>query len=158
MTRKELITSDEYLHEYYKVAVREKWSKSKIEKWIKDWRDEIIAECSPKKEEKRGLNYDELSKKFDEAIESIDISEFDDKGAWYDKIPAGWVSIEEHLPACLAFDFINKGYSEYDVKFEDGSTGVTQVIDHNTWYYYARENGITHWFNHLKKEKTEELN
>lgn len=62
MTRKELITSDEYLHEYYKVAVREKWSKSKIEKWIKDWRDEIIAECSPKNEEKSEELIQELTK------------------------------------------------------------------------------------------------
>lgn len=41
-------------------------------------------------------------------------------------IPKGWVSIEEHLPMMLAIDFISQGF---------------------TWYYEAKEDGITHWLN-----------
>lgn len=61
-------------------------------------------------------------------------------------VPKGWVSIEEHLPMMYAKD-IMQGYTEYKVKFENNKTGKTFVSDHNTWYYRAKDEGITHWFN-----------
>lgn len=61
-------------------------------------------------------------------------------------IPSGWVSIEDHLPMMLAED-IEKGCTEYNVRYGDGEEGVTCVSDHNTWYYFAKNNNITHWWN-----------
>ena len=60
--------------------------------------------------------------------------------------PKGWVSIEDHLPMWMAKD-VQEGSTEYKVKFKDGTTGNTYVSDHSVWYYYAKEIGITHWFN-----------
>lgn len=62
-------------------------------------------------------------------------------------IPKGWVSIEEHLPMMLAIDFISQGFTMYKVKAKDGKEYYSPVCDHNTWYYEAKEDGITHWFN-----------
>lgn len=62
------------------------------------------------------------------------------------KKPPGWISIEEHLPMFLAKD-IMQGYSIYKVKNKDGEEFETSVSDHNTWYYLAKANGITHWLN-----------
>ncbi len=62
-------------------------------------------------------------------------------------VPSGWISIEEHLPMVDVEDFISKGYSEFKVKYANGKTGKGYVTDHNTWYYYSKEQGITHWFN-----------
>ena len=64
-----------------------------------------------------------------------------------DTTPKGWISIEDYLPKCLAIDFISKGYSEYQVKFEDGREDISWVSDHNVWYYDAKLLGITHWLN-----------
>lgn len=61
-------------------------------------------------------------------------------------VPKGWVSIEEHLPGLQIKDFM-QGYSEYKVKFANGKEGKSNVTDHNTWYYRAKEKGITHWWN-----------
>ncbi len=63
-----------------------------------------------------------------------------------DTRPKGWLSIEEYLPMMYAID-ISQGCSEYKVKYADGKEDTTCVSDHNTWYYYAKEIGITHWFN-----------
>ena len=63
-----------------------------------------------------------------------------------DKTPKGWVSIEEHLPMMLAMD-IMQGYSVYKVKNDKGEEFESAVSDHNTWYYRAKECGVTHWFN-----------
>jgi len=63
-----------------------------------------------------------------------------------DTRPKGWLSIEEHLPMMMALD-IMKGFTEYKVKYGDGKEDITCVSDHNTWYYYAKEMGITHWWN-----------
>lgn len=60
--------------------------------------------------------------------------------------PKGWVSIEDELPMMMALDII-KGYTEYKVKYLDGTEGISWVSDHNVWYYDAKEKGITHWFN-----------
>lgn len=61
-------------------------------------------------------------------------------------IPKGWVSIEDHLPKMYAVD-IEKGYTSYKVKHKNGTTGSTCVSDHNTWYRYAKQVDITHWWN-----------
>lgn len=63
-----------------------------------------------------------------------------------DKRPKGWLSIEDHLPMMKALDVVNFG-TKYKVKYIDGTEGTTMVSDHNTWYYDAKERGITHWFN-----------
>lgn len=63
-----------------------------------------------------------------------------------DKRPKGWLSIEEHLPMMFAKD-IMKGCSKFKVRYADGKEGFTYVADHNTWYYRAKDEGITHWFN-----------
>lgn len=63
-----------------------------------------------------------------------------------DTKPKGWISIDEHLPMFMAVDLLEGG-STYKVKFVDGTEGKTKVADHNTWYYYAKEAGITHWWN-----------
>lgn len=63
-----------------------------------------------------------------------------------DRRPKGWVSIEAHLPMMMVKD-ITQGYSVYKVKDEFGNEFETRVCDHNTWYYHAKEIGITHWYN-----------
>ena len=61
-------------------------------------------------------------------------------------LPIGWISIEDDLPMFLAFD-IEKGYTEYKVKFKDGTEGISAVSDHDMWYVIAKKEGITHWYN-----------
>lgn len=61
-------------------------------------------------------------------------------------IPKGWVSIEDHLPFCKIGDLLNHG-TKYNVKDKDNNVFDSFVMDHNIWYYQAKENGITHWFN-----------
>lgn len=61
-------------------------------------------------------------------------------------IPKGWVKVKDYLPMFLAKD-IFQGYSEYLVRDKDGNEFETRVCDHNTWKYYAEQEGITHWFN-----------
>ncbi len=63
-----------------------------------------------------------------------------------DTKPKGWLSIDDHLPMMLAID-ITIGGTGYKVRHEDGTENYSTVSDHNTWYYYAKENGITHWWN-----------
>ncbi len=63
-----------------------------------------------------------------------------------DKTPKGWVSIEDHLPMLYAKD-IMQGYSEFKGKNIFGEEFNCKVADGNTWYYHAKESGITHWFN-----------
>lgn len=63
-----------------------------------------------------------------------------------DNRPKGWVDIEEHLPMFLAKD-IQQGFSRYKVKDSSGYEFDSYVTDHNMWYYYAKEVGITHWWN-----------
>lgn len=63
-----------------------------------------------------------------------------------DKRPKGWLSIEEHLPMMFAVD-IMQGYSVFKVRDTNGEEFESIVSDHNTWYHYAKEKGITHWLN-----------
>lgn len=62
-----------------------------------------------------------------------------------DKTPKGWVSIEDHLPKMLAVDFLTG--TTYKVKDKNKNEFTSTVGDHNTWYYTAKEEGITHWWN-----------
>lgn len=63
-----------------------------------------------------------------------------------DKRPKGWLDIEQHLPMMFAIDIL-QGYSVFKVRDADGNEFETKVTDHNTWYYHAKEIGITHWLN-----------
>ena len=63
-----------------------------------------------------------------------------------DKRPKGWLSIEEHLPMMFAVD-VMQGYSVFKVRDTNGEEFESIVSDHNTWYHYAKEIGITHWLN-----------
>lgn len=71
----------------------------------------------------------------------------EDRKFFEDKRPKGWLSIEEYLPSMSAYDFCEKGYSVFKVRYSDGREGESVVCDHNTWYYEARDSGITHWLN-----------
>lgn len=84
-------------------------------------------------------------KLLEKALENITPEEIE-KYFPEDKKPKGWISIDEHLPMMWAID-VMQGYTEYKVKYKNGTTGTTKVADHNTWYYYAKDEGITHWLN-----------
>lgn len=88
---------------------------------------------------------DDLTEKVRKSLENITPEELE-KYFPKDKTPKGWVSIEDHLPKMLAVD-ICQGYTEYKVKLEFGEEAYSKVSDHSTWYYYAKEQGITHWWN-----------
>lgn len=62
-----------------------------------------------------------------------------------DDTPKGWLSIEDYLPQWIGEDVI-QGYTEYRVKDEFGES-ITRVTDHELFYIYAKEVGITHWLN-----------
>lgn len=76
-----------------------------------------------------------------------ELNEIKEKYFPEDETPKGWVDIEEHLPMCKAVDYVNQGYSIYLVKDSCGDEYESYVTDHNTWYYQAKEQGITHWYN-----------
>lgn len=63
-----------------------------------------------------------------------------------DTTPKGWVSIEEHLPYMRAMDIMD-GCTVWKVKNADGLEFFSPVSDHAVWYYFAKESGITHWWN-----------
>ena len=86
-----------------------------------------------------------MNKKLNQALENITPEEI----AIYfpaDTRPKGWVSIEEHLPMMYAMDYFNGG-TFYKVKDKEGNEFESFVSDHNLWYYLAKEEGITHWWN-----------
>lgn len=90
------------------------------------------------------LNLKDLKKKIDKSLREMTHEEWE---ACFpkDTRPTGWISIEDSLPEMYAID-IMKGYSEYKVKYADNTESTTKVADHNTWYYFAKETGITHWW------------
>lgn len=61
-----------------------------------------------------------------------------------DERPKGWISIEDCLPMMFAKD-VAQGYSVFKVRDASGFESESKVADGNTWYYYAKEVGITHW-------------
>lgn len=82
-----------------------------------------------------------------ESLTEEDIKRLKEKYFPDSDIPKGcWINIEDHLPFMRIAD-MEKGYTEYLIKFEDGTEGSSKVSDHNVWYYEAKEAGVTHWFN-----------
>lgn len=65
-----------------------------------------------------------------------------------DKTPKGWISIEDELPMVTCGDVLkhNALIKFIKVKNDKEEEFESQVGDHNTWYYHAKENGITHWW------------
>lgn len=91
------------------------------------------------------LDLDKLIKKLEESLSNITQEEID-KYFPTSSVPKGWVSIEEHLPMMYAID-IRQGYSLYKVKDVNGEEFQSAVCDHDSWYYMAKDSGITHWWN-----------
>lgn len=83
-------------------------------------------------------------KQANDLIDAIKKEDLDEYCSIYD-IPKGWVNIEDFLPMMLAVDFLTG--TTYKVKDKQGAEFLSIIGDHNTWYYYAKENGITHWYN-----------
>lgn len=86
---------------------------------------------------------DFFNSKTDEELNSITTPYLDTYN--YDP-PKGWVDIETFLPRMFASD-IFQGFTKIKVRYSDGDEGESGVSDHNTWYYLAKEEGITHWYN-----------
>lgn len=42
---------------------------------------------------------------------------------------------------------MDQGYSVYKVKTKDGEEFESFVSDHSIWYYDAKTNNVTHWWN-----------
>ena len=91
------------------------------------------------------LDLDKMSERLDEALSNISQEDID-KFFPIDTKPKGWLSIEEHLPMMLAIDIV-QGYSVYKVRDKHGNDFQSAVTDHDTWYYRAKAQGITHWYN-----------
>ena len=91
------------------------------------------------------LDLEKIQKRWDDAFDNITQEEID-KFFPPDTRPKGWLSIEEYLPMMYARD-IMQGFSVYKVKDKEGKEFNSLVSDHNTWYYRAKEHGITHWHN-----------
>ena len=91
------------------------------------------------------LDLEEMKKKIDEFLANITQEEIN-KYFPPDTRPKGWLSIEEYLPLMCAIDIV-QGYTLYKVKDKNGNEFESAVSDHNNWYYYAKEEGITHWWN-----------
>lgn len=95
------------------------------------------------------LDLEDMSRRFDKAIDDFFKNATPEEIEKYfpkDKTPKGWVSIEDALPMMLAID-IRNGCTMYLVKDKNGNEYYSGVADHNIWKYYAREEGITHWWN-----------
>ena len=92
-----------------------------------------------------GGTVEECKKKIDEFLANITQEEIN-KYFPPDTRPKGWLSIEEYLPMMCAIDIVH-GYTLYKVKDKNGNEFESAVSDHNNWYYYAKEEGITHWWN-----------
>lgn len=60
----------------------------------------------------------------------------------------GWVDIEEELPMVTCGDVLENNALVKFVKVKNTKEEEweSQVGDHNTWYYHAKEAGITHWW------------
>jgi hypothetical protein len=97
------------------------------------------------------LDLEKISKDIDYALENMTEEEIR-KYFPADTRPKGWLSIEEYLPMMLAIDFLDGG-TIYKVKDKDGNEFLSLVSDHNVWYYMAKEDGITHWWNGAEEIK-----
>ncbi len=108
--------------------------------------DKFIRQYDAIIEETQQEKLDKSLKAFSESLSEMSKEELDNFLP-EPEIPKGWIDIEEHLPKCLAIDFITKGYSEYTAKDKDGNEFETTVTDHGMWYHMAKDAGITHWLN-----------
>lgn len=89
----------------------------------------------------------DMSEKMDHFFKNITPEQIQEmKDFFKDDRPKGWLSIEDHLPYMFAID-VMQGYSVFKVRYADGTEGTSPVADHNTWYYRAKGQGITHWLN-----------
>lgn len=93
-------------------------------------------------------NAKNLADKVREHFDSMSEDEVEEIRQKYftDKRPKGWVDIEHHLPMMFAIDIL-QGYSVFKVRDVYGNEFEEKVSDHNSWYYHAKEIGITHWLN-----------
>ena len=91
------------------------------------------------------LDLDKMKKQIDDALENMTQEDID-KYFPPDTRPKGWLSIEEYLPMMCAIDIV-QGFSLYKVKDKNGNEFESGVSDHNMWFYQAKKEGITHWFN-----------
>jgi hypothetical protein len=91
------------------------------------------------------FDWDKAREKIRESLEKLTPEEIENYFP-ADTKPKGWLSIEEYLPMFMAVDFAN-GCSVYKVRYENGTVSESGVADHDVWYYYAKNEGITHWFN-----------
>lgn len=55
-----------------------------------------------------------------------------------------WIDIEKEVPKWKGRDIV-KGYTDVEVKTATGETWLDGVTDHQTWYYYMKEQEVTHW-------------
>lgn len=96
------------------------------------------------------MNIDGVKQKIDDFFNSLSEDEIIKLKEKYfpkeDGAPKGWVSIEESLPTLRASDLFEGG-TEYRILFNDGFEAYSRVTDPNTWYYWAKERGVTHWYN-----------
>ncbi len=91
------------------------------------------------------IDFKKISKKIKESLDNLTEEEINEYFP-PDTRPKGWLSIEEYLPKMYAIDII-QGYTLYKVKDKEGNEFESGVSDHNMWYYFAKEEGITHWWN-----------
>lgn len=72
-----------------------------------------------------------------------------EENRWDKDIPKGWVSIEDHLPMWCIGEAVEDMFNgtTYTVRDKDGYEFKTKVLDHNSWYYRAKAEGVTHWLN-----------
>lgn len=87
---------------------------------------------------------DNLREHLKDPVNVAKAKKFFEENRWDKDIPHGWVSIEDHLPMMMAIDLLTG--TKYKVKFDDGTESNTFVRDHQMWYYWAKEIGITHWW------------
>ncbi len=88
--------------------------------------------------------------KIKEAFNKLSPEEWEEINKEFEKehppIPKGWLSIEDYKPMMYAKD-IMKGYSEFKVRDINGNESIAHISDGNIWYYLAKEQGITEWYN-----------
>ena len=91
------------------------------------------------------VDIESMAERFKRVLDSMTPEEIDKITADWKahRTPPGWHSIEDKLPMMMAEDICTG--TTYKVRYKDGSEGTSLVGDHNTWYYTAKEAGITHW-------------
>ena len=95
------------------------------------------------------MKLNEVKQKIDDFFNNLSEDEIEKlKEKYFPKesnTPKVWISIDESLPTLRALDLFEGG-TEYKILFEDGFEAYSRVTDPNTWYYWAKEVGVTHWY------------